>query len=100
MNRTTRTACPGEENFESLSAIMRSLRLAGMAEDLPGLLEEAAREEWGNIEILHELFHREGVRKRGRRFEGNLKASGLSESCSSSLSAVAGLKRVERVLRC
>ena len=60
-------------------AMLRALRLRAMAEELPRLLEEAARGEWGRLELLSEMFRREEVRKGQRRFERNLKASGLSE---------------------
>lgn len=64
----------------SLQGILRSLRLRGMAEDLPEVLEESARDGWGQLDLVRELFLREATRKRQRRYERNLKASGLSES--------------------
>jgi DNA replication protein DnaC len=66
-------------NLEALSAILRAMRLGGVAEELPDLLAEAAREGWGQIDLLCELFQREALRKRQRRFERNLKASGLTD---------------------
>lgn len=80
MRPTTATETPGGDNpLEALRAMLRALRLPDVAEDLPGLLEEAARESWGHLELLHELLRREETRKRQRRFERHLKASGLSE---------------------
>jgi DNA replication protein DnaC len=78
---TKKTNRDGQEDdrLEQLCRTLRGLRLPGMAEELPGLVGEAAREGWGQIELLLELFHREEVRKCQRRFERNLKASGLSE---------------------
>jgi DNA replication protein DnaC len=51
-----------------------------MAQELPALLETAEREGWGRLELLKELFEREAVQKRTRRYERRLKASGLSEA--------------------
>jgi DNA replication protein DnaC len=79
MNKTTCAASPQDDGLESLARLLRSLKLAGIADELRDLLESSAREQWGTIELLEELFCREEVRKRGRRFERNLKASGLSE---------------------
>ena len=71
----------GEDNvLESLVAILRGLRLRAMSEELPELLEEANTEGWGRLEFASELFRREEVRKRQRRFERNLKESRLSEA--------------------
>ena len=70
----------GEIHVELLVAILRSLRLPEMAGELPSLLEESAREGWGGLELLYQLFRREDVRKSGRRFERNRRASTLSES--------------------
>jgi len=69
----------GELNVELLMAILRSLRLPDMATELPAILAESAREGWGQLEVLHELFRREDARKAGRRFERNRRASTLSE---------------------
>ena len=78
---TTATAGqPSDNTPEALAAMLRSLRLPAMAEDVPRLLEAAQQEGWGQLELLFELFQREEVRKRQRRFERNLKASGLSEA--------------------
>jgi DNA replication protein DnaC len=80
MRVITATETPGGDNpLEALRALLRTLRLPDVAEDLPGLLEEAAREGWGHLELLHELLRREESRKCQRRFERHLKASGLSE---------------------
>jgi DNA replication protein DnaC len=78
----TTTASPESERngLEALSATLRALRLPGIAADLPQLIEEGAREGWGVHDLLEELFRREEVRKRQRRFERGLKASGLNES--------------------
>jgi len=74
------TATGGDDNtVEALQALLRALRLKPMAEELPQLLDEASQEEWGRLDLLRELFGREDVRKRQRRFERNLKASRLSE---------------------
>ena len=70
---------PHDNLLEKLSGILRGLRLRNMAEELPGVLQEGAREGWGQLELLWELFHREDVRKRQSRYERNLKASGLDE---------------------
>lgn len=79
-NSKTTTAAGGEDNIlEALVAILRGLRLRAMAEELPALLEEAARGEWGRLELISELFRREETRKRQRRFERHLKESRLSE---------------------
>lgn len=69
----------GENNLDALLAMLRSLRLREMADDLTGLLEESARDGWGQLELLFELFQREDVRKHQRRDERNLKASRLSD---------------------
>lgn len=69
---------PGNNQLDALIAMLRALRLRDLAGDLPALLEEAQKEGWGQLELLFELFHREEVRKRQRRFERYLKASGLS----------------------
>jgi DNA replication protein DnaC len=84
MNNTTTVASAGGEDnvVEALVAMLRALRLRSMAQDLPELLEEAAREQWGQIELLSELFRREEAKKAQRRFERNLKASRLSECYS------------------
>ena len=66
--------------LEALCAMLRALRLFPMAEDVPELLEASQKESWGQLELLFELFQREEIRKRQRRFERNLKASGLSEA--------------------
>ncbi|MBI4601212.1 MAG: ATP-binding protein [Planctomycetes bacterium] len=66
-------------DLEALLATLRALRLRHMAEELPGLLEEAQKDGWGQIDLIGEVFRREELRKRQRRFERNLKASGLSE---------------------
>jgi DNA replication protein DnaC len=77
--RTT-SAGGGEDNLlESLLAMLRGLRLRAMAEELSGLLEEAARGEWGRLELVAELFRREEARKCQRRFTRHLKESRLSE---------------------
>ena len=69
----------GENNLDAFLAMLRSLRLREMADDLAGLLEEPARDGWGQLELLFELFQREDVRKHQRRYERNLKASRFSE---------------------
>ena len=68
---------PDRATLDSLTALICDLRLRDVAQELPDLLEEAAREEWGQIELLWELFKREHVRKADRRFQRNLKASGI-----------------------
>lgn len=78
MTTSTIAAPAGDNQFDALVAMLRNLRLRSMAEELPALLDEASREGWGQIAFLCELFHREEVRKRQRRFERNFKASGLS----------------------
>ena len=81
MNQATITPDPrGDNSLEALRAMLRSLRLASMAEDVPELLETSQKDGWGQLEFLFELFQREEVRKRQRRFERNLKASSLSEA--------------------
>jgi len=82
MTQVISTASPREPDnaLEALRASLRALRLRHMADDLPELLEEAQREGWGQLELLGELFHRETLRRAQRRFERNLKASGLSEA--------------------
>lgn len=80
---TTATAAPGQPDdntLQALTAMLRSLRLTSMAEEVTGLLETSQTEGWGQLELLFELFAREEVRKRQRRFERNLKVSGLSEA--------------------
>lgn len=77
---TTTMPDPHENKLDALLAIIQSLRLGDMADELPDMLSEAAQNDWGQIDLLYELFHREQVRKAGRRFERNLKASGLTES--------------------
>lgn len=78
---TTATPDPfGSNVLEALCATLRSLRLPSMADELPALLETAEREGWGRLELLKELFEREAVQKRSRRYERHLKASGLSEA--------------------
>lgn len=79
----TQTATPdpfGSNVLEALCATLRALRLPSMAQELPALLETAEREGWGRLELLKELFEREAVQKRTRRYERRLKASGLSEA--------------------
>lgn len=79
--RSTGAATAGFENgLEALQATLRTLRLKSTAEELPELLEEAARGDWGRLELLTELFRREEVRRSQRRFERNLKDSGLNEA--------------------
>lgn len=73
------TDTPDENGLEALQAILGALRLRDMAEELPELLEEAEREGHGKLELLFELFRREETRKRQRRYERNLRVSGLSE---------------------
>ncbi|MBI4582879.1 MAG: ATP-binding protein [Planctomycetes bacterium] len=70
----------GELNAGVLQDLLRSLRLFTLAEDLPAILEEAAREGWGNLEFLRELFSREEVRRSNRRYQRHLRASGITES--------------------
>ena len=80
---TTTTAAPqepGDNTLEALAAMLRALRLTSMAEELAELLETSQKEGWGQLELLFELFAREETRKRQRRFERNLKVSGLSEA--------------------
>jgi DNA replication protein DnaC len=62
-----------------LLEILQAMRLRGIAEELPALLEEAAKEGWGQIDLLLEIFGREDVRRTQRRFATNLKASNLDE---------------------
>lgn len=69
----------GGDRLEAVLGMLRGMRLRGMAEDLPGLLQEGAREGWSQIDLLWELAEREQTRKRQRRYERNLKASQLSE---------------------
>lgn len=68
-----------DDKLEALRRILRALRLKDVAAELPDLLDEAAREGWGQIELLWELFKREDVRKADRRYRRNLKDSGLRE---------------------
>jgi DNA replication protein DnaC len=76
---TTPTPEDGKEvNAEMLADLLRSLRLWRMADTLPSILEEAAREEWGNLEFLSKILRTEDGRRSQSRFERNLKASGLS----------------------
>jgi DNA replication protein DnaC len=79
MMTTTSTPDPRGGNLDALRATLRGLRLPGIAEDLPAVLEESQKAGWGQIELLWELFRREEVRKGQRRFERNFKASGLSQ---------------------
>jgi DNA replication protein DnaC len=65
-------------NAEILAALLKSLRLWRMADELPTIIEEAAREGWGNLEFLAKVLRSEEVRRCQSRFERNLKASGLS----------------------
>jgi DNA replication protein DnaC len=65
-------------NAQLLAALLRSLRLWRMADELPAILEEAATEGWGHLELLHKVLRSEEVRRSQNRFERNLKASGLS----------------------
>jgi len=75
---TKDTPDPRNGGLEALRATLRGLRLPGMAEDLPAIIEDAQKGGWGQIDLLWELFRREEVRKGQRRFERNFKASGLS----------------------
>lgn len=70
---------PTKQNIDSLCAMLRSIRLSGVADEIPPLLQEAAVGEWGHLELLDELFRREKSRKGQRRYENNLKISGLDE---------------------
>ena len=70
---------PGGSRLEAVLAMLRAMRLRGMAEDLPGLLEEGVTQGWSQIDLLWELAHREQTRKRQRRYQRDLKASQLSE---------------------
>jgi len=79
MKTTTSTPDPRGGSLDALRATLRGLRLPGMAEDLPAVLEESQKAGWGQIELLWELFRREEVRKGQRRFERNFKASRLSQ---------------------
>ena len=75
------TPDPGREfTLEFLLAQLRALRLFRLAEEMPTLLEEAAKDGWGQLGLLSEIFRREGLRLSQRRFERNMKASGLNES--------------------
>lgn len=75
------TSNPGDGiSVELLCAAIRSQRLFRLAEEVPALLEEAAREGWGHIQILYEIFRREELRISQRRFDRHLKASALSTS--------------------
>lgn len=75
-----RTATPdGRDGVEHLRQILQTLRLRAMADDLPALIDRSARDQWGQLELLEELFGREEARRTQRRFERNLKASGLTE---------------------
>lgn len=77
------TAAGSPDNeVEALQATLRSMRLSAMAEELPDVLAEAARDQWGSLQLLVELFRREEVRKSQRRFERNLRRSGLTEHFS------------------
>ena len=67
-----------EVNAETLAALLRSLRLWRMADTLPVILDDAAREGWGNLEFLGKILRTEDARRSQSRFERNLKASGLS----------------------
>lgn len=57
-----------EINVDLLAALLRSLRLWRMAEELPTLLEEAAREGWGHQEFLYKVLRSEEVRRSQNRF--------------------------------
>jgi DNA replication protein DnaC len=75
------TPDPGDGiSVELLCAAIRSQRLFRLAEEIPALLEEGAREGWGHLQILYAIFRREETRLSQRRFERHLKASGLSTS--------------------
>jgi len=76
---TKSTPDPRGGSLDALRATLRGLRLPGVADDLPAVLEEAQKGGWGQIDLLWELFRREEVRKCQRRFERNFKASGLSQ---------------------
>ena len=78
MNQLMTPDPDGEINVDLLAALLRSLRLWRMAEELPTLLEEAAREGWGHQEFLYKVLRSEEVRRGQNRFQRNLKASGLS----------------------
>ena len=69
-----------DNTLEALAATLRALRLNAIAEDMTELLETSQKEGWGQLDLLFELFGREETRKRQRRFERNLKVSGLSEA--------------------
>lgn len=79
MSTQTLSGAGDEIPVELLVAIFKALRLPDVARELPELLEESARDGWGELKLLHEIFRREDVRKCQRRFERNLRASSLSE---------------------
>jgi DNA replication protein DnaC len=67
------------DGLDRLLAILQDLRLRRIAEELPALLSEAARDQWGQLDLLLAIFEREALRRSQSRFERNLKASGLTE---------------------
>lgn len=71
---------PDGINLELLCAAIRAQRLFRLAEEIPALIEEAAREGWGHLELLYAIFRREETLLSQRRFERHLKASGLTIS--------------------
>lgn len=81
---TTKTRAAGasepDNALQALQATLRALRFRQTSEELPELLDAAAREDWGRLELLTELFRREELRRSQRRFARNLKQSGLSEA--------------------
>jgi DNA replication protein DnaC len=93
-----RTPDPGDgPNAETLAALLRSLRLWRMAEELQAVIEESAREGWGNLEFLERVLRCEEARRSQNRFARNLKASGLSmayglDHFDFELAAARGLK--------
>lgn len=73
------TPDPNKEiHVEQLVEILRSLRLLRLADELPLIVDEAAKNGWGNLELLQRILRSEEVRRSQNRFERNLKASGLS----------------------
>jgi DNA replication protein DnaC len=82
MSRKTLCTSPPEDDsrdLEEIEEILRAIRLTSVAEELRELLAESARQGWGQIELLLEILRRERVRKKQRRFERLLGASGLDE---------------------
>jgi DNA replication protein DnaC len=68
------------DGLDRLIQILQTLRLRHIADEIPTLLSQAARDEWGQLDLLLEVFGHEAFRRSQSRFERNLKASGLTEA--------------------